>query len=155
MSQAAEVSRVMKTLMVDSSKPTAGHLMILCRPLDFEQVIVINTHYIGDTEEAQSAFQQLTDLNPIESSSRRLLFENHSDISFSKCCSADYKSLNLIGLKEFSTEKFLELAALHKQLITNCPDAQATQVIIGWRVPVCELPKTDTSFGNAGQLLWL
>ncbi|KAL7927964.1 hypothetical protein ACQKWADRAFT_278347 [Trichoderma austrokoningii] len=155
MSRAAEVAAVMKKLMVDSSKPTAGHLMIMARPPDFEQVIVINAHHIGEYSEAQSAFEELTGLEPIEISSRRLLFENHSDFTFSKRCPGEIKSLNLIGLSQFSTEKFLALAKLHQELIANFPDTQATQVIIGWRAPVCQLSVHDTSFGNAGQMLWL
>lgn len=155
MYRATEVASIMKELMFDSSKPTAGHLMIMARPPDFEQVIVINAHYMGDHLEAQSAFKELTNLKPIETSSRRLLFENHSDFTFSKRCSGEFKSLNLIGLSQFSTEKFLGLAKLHKELITNFPDTQATQVIIGWRASVCQLPVYDTSFGNAGQMLWL
>ncbi|KAJ5154990.1 FAD-binding type 2 [Penicillium coprophilum] len=154
-SQAREVAMIMKELMVDPATPTSGHLMIVSRPPDFQQVIVINAHYIGNPDKAQFAFQQLTDLNPIEKTTRMLLFENHSDFPLAKSSPGDIRSINLIGLAEFTSGKFLAMAQLHQDLIRDYPDAKGTQVIFGWRAPVCQLPITDTSFGNAGQLLWL
>lgn len=155
MSRAGDVAAIMKELMVNSSRPTSGHLMILTRPPDFEQVIVINAHYIGDPADAQFAFKELADLKPIEATSRILPFENHGDYPISSYDPGKFRSLNLTGLAEFSTSKFLALATLHHELITKCPDAKGTQIIIGWRAPVCRLAVEDTSFGNAGQLLWL
>ncbi|KXG46502.1 FAD-binding, type 2 [Penicillium griseofulvum] len=154
-SQAREVAAIMKDIMVDPSTPTSGHLMIVSRPPEFHQVIVINAHYIGDPAQAEFAFQRLKNLNPIETTTRMLLFENHSDYPLAKSSPGDYRSINLIGLAEFTIGKFLAMAKLHQDLITDYPDAKGTQVIFGWRAPVCQLPITDTSFGNAGQLLWL
>lgn len=154
MSQAKEVATIMKDIMVDHSTPTAGHFMIVSRP-DFQQVIVINAHYIGDPAKAQFALQRLTDLNPVETTTRMLLFENHSDYPLAKSSPGDFRSINLTGLAQFTTAKFLAMAKLHEDLTTNCPDAKGTQVIFGWRAPAWKLPVKETAFGNAGQLLWL
>ncbi|KAF7719263.1 FAD binding domain-containing protein [Penicillium ucsense] len=152
--RAEAVCEVMEELMVDGSKPTAGHMMILTRPPEYEQVIWINAHYLGDSVEGPSAFQKLSDLDPIEATSRIIAFQDHGKSSLLTSSSGRFRSINLTGLDTFSSKKFLKLAKLHEDLISKCPDAQATQIIIGWRSPVVRLPETDTSFGNTGRLLW-
>ncbi|EER25638.1 hypothetical protein D8B26_000042 [Coccidioides posadasii str. Silveira] len=154
-SKVREVGAVMENIIQNRSQPTAGHLMIMAQPPKFEQIIVVNAHYIGNPAAGAFSFKPLYDLGPMKLSCRKISFENNGDEPLCKDSIRRFRRLNLSALDEFTTEKFIALASLHRELITQCPDAELTQVIIGWRASGSSAPVTDTAFGNAGRLLWL
>lgn len=153
--RAAEVCSALKSLMVTNEHSTSGILMVLAPPPALQPLLAVAPHFIGDPEKAPVAFKALYDIGPMMSSASTPLFPNFSDAMEYACAKGDFKRFSLAGVSEFSTEAFLEVIEIFKELLATCPDAAATGYVFEWHTRVSELQPQDSAWSHHDVLLWM
>ena len=153
--RAAEVFRVIETLVTTSKSRTAGLLMIIAPPPHFRPMIAVVPHYFGDLNEGPEAFQCLTNLGPSYFSKTTPLVPNLSDHLDFACGKGGFRRFTLAGLREFKPENCLKLTDLFQQLLDSCPDAAASGYFIEWHcLPPPDI-QTNSAFSHHDVHIWL
>lgn len=153
--QAADVCRVMKKITTDSEHASAGHIMIISPPPNFQQVLMVAPQFFGTPDEAAKAFQPLVDLGPLQHMQTSSNFETHSDHLEMMCAKGELKRFSQIGLDGLNTENFIKLIELHSKLLSTCPGAERSGFTVEWHSPSKIARELDTSFGNQDVDFWL
>lgn len=138
--RADEVTSVMEALMDDSSKGTAGLMMIMAPPPNREPMLLISARYTGDPErgqtggpdEAQAAFKPLYDLQPIFAHGTARPIQNVGGGFEEYNTPGTFKRFGVVGLRRFDKEVFLKTIDVWKQMIQECPDAANTSFNFQW-----------------------
>ena len=153
--KAEAVCDAINSLVNNQVYVTAGHCMVVAPPPDLKQIIMVSAQFSGPAEETDEAFKSLSRIGPIKTMSSRSSFENHSDHLAMMCAKGDFKRFNQIGVQEFDSKSFVELADNHRELLNSCPDAGRSGFTIEWHSRGRQPPSTATSFGNHDVHLWL
>ncbi|OCL05429.1 FAD-binding domain-containing protein [Glonium stellatum] len=130
--RANEVSSVMKVLMDDSSKATAGLMMVMAPPPTGKPTLVIAARYTGNPDDAKIAYKSLYDLVPLVANGGPVPIQNTSDGHEALNAKGDYKRFGVVGLRRFDKEGFLKTIDVWTNLITECPDAINTSFNFQW-----------------------
>lgn len=146
--RAEDVARAMKPLMDDSTKATAGLMMIMAPPPARKPCVVIAARFTGDLDKAQNAYKPLYDLGPIVANGGPVPVQNTSDAREALAAKGDFKRFGVVGLRRFDVEKFLQVVEVWKTLVEECPDAINTAFNFQWD----SRPPKAPSFESANSL---
>lgn len=153
--RAAEVLKVVESIIKDSRSRTAGLVMILAPPPHFMPVIAVGPHYFGDLKEGPAIFQDLADLGPIVTSERTPHFQNLSDHLDFACGKGGLRRFNLTGLQELKVENCMKVIDLFQELLTSCPDAASSGYFVEWHCPPPADIPTHSAFSHEKIRIWL
>ncbi|KAH6652294.1 hypothetical protein BKA67DRAFT_626979, partial [Truncatella angustata] len=130
--RAKEVAEVMKPLMDDGSKATAGLIMIMAPPPARKPALVISARYTGAPDDAKIAYKPLHDLQPLIANGGPVPIQNTSDAREVLCAKGDFKRFGVVGLSRFDVDSFLKTIEVWKTLVEKCPDAINTAFNFQW-----------------------
>ncbi|KAK7711363.1 hypothetical protein SLS64_005386 [Diaporthe eres] len=146
--RAPEVAQVMKVIVEDESKATAGLLMSICPPPARKPALVVAARYIGNPDDAQAAFAALHALKPLIADGGPVPIQNVSDGREALEAKGGFKTFGTVGLRRFDVERFLATVAVWKRLMQECPDAINTTFNFQWD----SHPPKRPSFESANSL---
>ncbi|KAH8754199.1 hypothetical protein F5883DRAFT_188125 [Diaporthe sp. PMI_573] len=146
--RALEVAEVMKVLVEDESKATAGLLMAICPPPKRTPALVVAARYIGNPNDAQAAFSTLYELKPLMADGGAVPIQNVSDGREALEAKGGFKTFGTVGLRRFDIERFLGTIDVWKRLMEECPDAINTTFNFQWD----SRPPRQPSFESANSL---
>ncbi|KAL3443397.1 FAD binding domain-containing protein [Aspergillus insuetus] len=118
--RATEVLAVTKQIADDPEHLTVGMLMIAKPPPQRIPSLVVSVRLPGD-EDPNEVFSGLYDLHPTTSMGSDALNAN-----------GDFKRFGQAGLREFSTERFLQTIGIWERLVDECPDAVNSSFNLMW-----------------------
>ncbi|KAI1386031.1 uncharacterized protein F4822DRAFT_360734 [Hypoxylon trugodes] len=130
--RAKDVAIVMKDLMDDSSKPTAGLMMVQAPPPTRNPSLVIAARFTGNPNEADIAYKPLYDLKPLVAKGGPVPIQNTSDGREALAVKGGFKRFGVVGLRRFDVDGFLKTIEVWKRLVAECPDAINTAFNFQW-----------------------
>ncbi|KAH7382520.1 hypothetical protein DE146DRAFT_623490 [Phaeosphaeria sp. MPI-PUGE-AT-0046c] len=145
LSRAKEVTSVMKTLMDDGSKATAGLVMIMAPPPKHQPALVVAARYTGTAEDAKVAYTPLHDLQPLVATGQPVPIQNASDGRDAFNAKGDFKRFATVGLHHFDEAAFLQVIQIWKDMIQECPDAINTSFNFQWDARFAPTPPFDSA----------
>lgn len=156
---AGAVFTALETIIQSDKHVSAGHLMIMMAPPDFQhQVVMVAPQAFCSLEEAQELFKPLAELDPMSQGLVPSTFETHSDHLDFICAKGDYKKFTQNGLTPscWCIENFTNLIKLHAELIKSCPDAVMSAYSVEWHTSSgTAADNSKTSFGLQDVDLWV
>ena len=153
--RAEEVFKVVETLAINPRSRTAGLVMLIAPPPQFQPMIAVVPHYFGDVKEGPDIFQSLTDLEPAFFSEKTPLVPNLSDHLDFACGKGGYRRFTLSGLQTLNTANCLRLTEVFQELLSSYPDAAASEYFIEWHcLPPPDITKSS-AFSHDKVNLWL
>ncbi|CAL8576586.1 hypothetical protein XPA_002461 [Xanthoria parietina] len=155
MDRAAEVFKVVESLVATSSSRTAGLVMLIAPPPHHQPMIAVVPHYFGDLEDGPKVFKELAALGPMMQSEKAPHVPNLSDHLDFACGKGGLRRFNLTGLQEFKIENCLQLTEVFQQLLESCPDASSSGYFIEWHcLPPHDMVR-NSAFSHQSVHLWL
>ena len=154
-SQATDVCRAMDKILRNVDHHSAGHLMVMCVPPDFRQLLMVAPQFFGSREEVTRVYQPLLEIGPVHHRLVTSTFETHSDHLDMVCAKRDCKRFSQIGLDKFHPENFLKLVDLHNQLLASCPGSERSGYTLEWHSPCERTDNLDVAFGIPHIDFWL
>ncbi|KAL8920046.1 MAG: hypothetical protein Q9172_004676 [Xanthocarpia lactea] len=155
MERAAEVFKVVESLVATSGSRTAGLVMLIAPPPHHKPVIAVVPHYFGNLEDGPRVFQELSKLGPVIYSEKSPHVPNLSDHLDFACGKGGLRRFNLTGLQEFRIENCLQLTNVFQQLLESCPDATTSGYFVEWHcLPPPDLV-TNSAFSHETVHIWL
>lgn len=142
---AKEVATVMKPLMDDSGRATAGLMMIMAPPQHRSPSLVIAARFTGDPADAEMAYKPLFDLGPVVAAGKEIPIQNASDGREAIGAKGDFKRFGVVGLRRFSVDAFLESINVWKDLMAECPDAINTAFNFQWDSRSAKAPDFESA----------
>lgn len=130
--RARDVAEVMRVIMDDGGKATAGLMMIICPPPARKPAVVIAGRYIGNPDDAKVAFGPLYTLNPLVVDGGPVPIQNVSDGREALEAKGGFKTFGTVGLRRFDVDRFIETVEVWKRLVEECPDAINTTYNFQW-----------------------
>ena len=143
--RAREVATVMDGVMADSRYGTSGLMMIAAPPPTRKPAVVIAARYIGDPAKVHEAYQPLYDLNPLVANGGQVPIQNASDGREAFTANGSFKRFGIVGLRRFDIARFLQTAAVWKELIAECPDASNTSFNFQWDARAVRTPEFESA----------
>ena len=143
--RAKEVALVMKSLMDDSSRATAGLIMTLAPPPHRNPSLVIAARFTGNPADAEAAYKPLYDLKPLVAKGNEIPIQNVSDGREAIGAKGGYKRFGIVGLRRFDVDAFMETIDVWNGLIAECPDAINTGFYFQWDSRFAKAPDFDSA----------
>lgn len=146
--RAREVAQAMTGIVDDDRKATAGLVMTICPPPARMPALVIAGRYIGNPDDARSAFGALYALTPLIADGGPVPIQNVSDGRETLEAKGGFKTFGTVGLRRFDIERFLRTIEVWKRLMEECPDAINTTYNFQWD----SRPPKQPTFESANSL---
>ncbi|KAI1124901.1 hypothetical protein F5Y10DRAFT_248289 [Nemania abortiva] len=152
--RAPEVAHAMSTLINDSSKATAGLMMVQAPPPTRNPALIVAARYTGDPDAAKIAYKALHDLGPIVANGGPVPIQNTSDGREALGAKGGFKKFGVVGLRRFNVDGFLGTIDVWKTLITECPDAINTSFNFQWDSRFAKQPNFESAMSLHDIRLW-
>lgn len=146
--RAREVAEAMQEIVNDDTRATAGLVMAISPPPARKPAIVIAGRYIGNPDDAQTAFGALHALKPLMSGGGPVPIQNVSDGREALEAKGGFKNFGTVGLRRLDVDKFVDTIGVWKRLIEECPDAINTTYNFQWD----SRPPKQPTFESANSL---
>ncbi|KAL9094515.1 MAG: hypothetical protein Q9165_003074 [Trypethelium subeluteriae] len=152
--QIREVCSVMKIIMDDSRRATAGLMMIMAPPPARNPSLVIAARYTGDPQDAPNAFKDLYNLKPLVVNGSEVPIQNTSDGREAIGAKGDFKRFGIVGLQYFNENAFVQVADLWREMVAECPDAMNSAFNFQWDSRFPKTPKFDSAMSLHDRRYW-
>jgi hypothetical protein len=152
--RAREVANAMETLINDSTKATAGLMMVQAPPPTHDPVLVIAARYTGDPADADLAYKALYDLKPVVVKGGPVPIQNASDGREVLASKGGFKKFGVVGLRRLAVDGFLSTIDIWKSLVTECPDAINTSFNFQWDSRLAKSPSFESAMSLHNIRLW-
>ncbi|KAK8022292.1 FAD binding domain-containing protein [Apiospora rasikravindrae] len=152
--RAKEVAEVMKSLMDDASRATAGLIMTMAPPPARKPALIISARYTGNPDDAQTPYKPLYDLQPLVAKGGPVPIQNASDARETLCAKGDFKRFGIVGLKRFDIDRFLETIEVWKAMVKQCPDAINTAFNFQWDSRPPKTPEFESAMSLHDTRYW-
>ncbi|RDA83429.1 hypothetical protein CP532_4415 [Ophiocordyceps camponoti-leonardi (nom. inval.)] len=131
--RAREVAVVMRDVVNDKSRATAGLIMAVCPPPARKQALVVAVRVRRDGDgDAKSALEPLYRLGPLMTDGGDVPIQNVCDGREALEAKGGFKTFATVGLGCFDVERFLGTVAVWRRLMGGCADAVNTTFNFQW-----------------------